>query len=632
MVEPLLGLLLITLLAWAILLVGLPELLTWLARRNAQQRRQLIQAVRRLENDLTSLLRQLEPFRNLQAPQYRHTYEMITGLLANVQKSRHDLVTTNVLRFPHIPTVVWPVRHFASHPQDAAGIVATFRRLRRLQRSLAAGNRTLAEAQAHLEELQQMPEQLRQESEALLARLESVQAILQEEQRQGVVALGKWRAEQGRWQQSAQALRRRLGAAADISLEQADQLGQELDHVAAALTELEGGVQALQRDRLAFDARRGTVTAALAALGDLPPPLKPVADVVHTVLAETADLRRDLAFDQAEPLLKTGQQWIELGRTFQSTEALVGQLLRLRDDSLDPAAINQVSSQLQRAYQSLASLNVLAGRRPYTPLPAHIVSTVTSLVATLAQIQKQAASVQEQYKREAREQEQIVKGRAHELVRAWNTLRRIIKLNNNEPLAKRYHSLLEQRPAANGRPAQLRAWALRAAELQHDILESAGYLQYRLNLIAEWMNQLSGFLRELDTNEATAWHCLQQQVAEIKQTGLALQQLWKEARGTGWLDETHERLDNVKLHYQKLQQDYEAMDRYLYQLNQMDGRIEETIGVVQQTADNIDPMTLSRMMELVTSNQQRAFEASTCQEAIELLQRAETFANQLAMR
>ena len=631
MLEPLLGLLLITLVAWAILLIGLPELLVWLAGRNARQRRQLIQSVRHLENDLTHLLRQVEPFHNLQAPQYRHTYEMITGLLANVQKSRRDLVTMSALRFPHIPTAVWTVRYFASQPQDAASIVATFRHLRRLRRSLDAAKRVLAEAQERLKELQRMPERFRQESEALLGRLEAVQTILQEEQRQGVVALEKWRTEHGRWQQSAQALQRRL-AAADISLEEADRLGQELAAVATALTQLEGSVQALHRDRLAFDARREAVTTSLAELGDMPRPLKPVAEVVHTLLAETADLRRDLAFDEAEPLLKTCQQWIELGRTFYFTQTQVDELLRLRDDSLDPAAIDEVSSHLQRAYQSLASVNVLAGRQPYAPLPAPVSGTIASLTAALVQIQAQAASVQDQFKRETKEQEQIVKGRAHELVRAWNTLRRIIKLDNNEPLAKRYQSLMAQRAAANGRPAQLRAWALRAAELQHDILESASYLQHRLNVIAEWMNQLSAFLREVDANEAMAWSCLQQQVAEIKEAGQALQHRWKNARATGWLDETHQRLDDVKLHYQKLQQDYEAMDRYLYQLNQMDGRIEETMGMVQQTADNIDPMTLSRMMGLVISNQQRAFEAATCQEALELLQRAETFANQLAMQ
>lgn len=629
--EPLLVLLFVTLLAWVLLLLGLPELLFWLAARNIRQRRQLVQAVRRQEKGLKSILRQLEPFQGLQATQYRQTYEMTRSLLDSVQSSRRALVTMNGLRFPHLPAAGWPIRHFLSHRRDATDIVNTWRRLRQLQRSVEAGNRTLAQARAQLQQLHQVPEKLQKEVEALLARLSAVHDILQEEQREGIVVLRRWQTEHRRLQQSAQGLQQRLGSVTDIPLQQADQLGQELDHLGAALAQLEKGVQALHQDRQAFDARRQMVVVALSALGDLPPSLKPVADVTKTLLAETADLRRNLAFDQAEPLLKTCEQWIELGKIFQTTEAMVGQLRQQRDDALNPSAISQVSDQLQEAYQNLASLDVLAGRQAYAPLPAQVNGAVASIAERLVQIQKQAGAVQEQYKREAREQDQIAKGQAHELVKAWNSLRRVVKLANNEQLAERYHSLMQQRPAASGKPAQLRAWAVQAAEVRQDILESAGYLQYRLNLIGQWMNQLAAFLKELDTSEATVWRCLQPQVAAMKQVGQGLQEGWKNVRKSGRLDEIHQKLDDIKLQYQQLQQDYQEMEHRLYQLSQMDGRIQETVAVIQETAYNIDPTTLDRMMELINSNYERAYQVATYEEAIAALQRAEEFVNKLAM-
>ncbi|HEX6384523.1 MAG TPA: hypothetical protein VF177_07630 [Anaerolineae bacterium] len=632
MLEPLLGLLLITLLAWVILLIGLPELLIWLARRNTRQRHELIQRVRRLENNLDAIAGQLEPFRALQAPQYRQMIEIIAGLLRDVRSGRQALAAMRTLRFPPISRTAWPVQHFVSHPRDVGDIITTFWRLRQLRRSLEAANRTLAAVRERLQELRQMPEQFRRSCEAVLARLGAVQALLQKEQRAGIVALGRWRAESGRLQQAAHTLKQRLEVGTSMALAQADQIGRELYALEEAVGQLEGDVRTVHQDRLAFDARRETVVVSLDALGDMPPELRPVRDVIETLLAETADLRQQLAFDRAEPLLKSCEQWLQLGKTFQATTAQVNQLLRSQHDSLDPVAINQVQAQLERAYQNLAGMRILANRQPHAPLPPHANEAVSSLGTSLGQVQAQATRVEEQFKREAREQEQVAKRQAHELVQAWKRLGRIMKLARSEPLAQRFHSLMEQRPAASGKPAALRAWALQAAELEQDILESAGYLQYRLNLIGQWMNQLSALLRELDASGATAWACLQQQADEIKRLGEDLQQRWKNARRPGWLDETHERLDDVKLHYQTLQQDYDTLDHHLYRLNELYGRIEETIMVIQQTADTIDPNTWERIMTLVESNYQHAFQALTCEEAMDFLRRAEEFASKLALQ
>lgn len=628
--ESLLLLLLVTLVALAALLVGLPELLLWLNDRNARQRHELTQAARRLESDLQIAARQVEPFRSLQAPQYRHIYETTAGLLRDVQAARHALVTASRLRFPQVPTAVWPVQHFAVYPSDAAGIMTTFWQLRRLHRSLAAGNRSLGLVQKQVEQLRQMPAQFKQESAALLAQLETIHQTIQAEQQAGVAALADMVAEHGRLQQAARAVERQLAQATSLSLEQADQIGQEIDRLETAAADLARRAQAVHQERSALDAQRQAVQSAWSALGQTPPTLKPISDLVGKLLAEATELRRRADFAQAATLLKACAPWIELVKAFQATDAHVAQLRPLQHSTLNPAAIEQVQAALQQAYQILAELDESGRRQPYTPPPPAMTETAAGLMTTLAQIQAQARQVQVYYNREVQEQEQHARLQERALNQAWQRLGRLMKLDKNDRLAQQYATLQTARKEVAGKPAHLRSWIWEAAELQQDILDSADYLQYRLEHVSAWVNQLPAYVVELEDAGVMAWGCLQPQAADIRRMVQDLQQRWKRAR-TGWLDETHEELDAMKLQYQQLQDAFQTVDHNLYQLNELHGRIQATMSMIQATAEHLNPAQFTQM-ELAVDRHARAFEALTCDQALTLLRQAEEFANRLVTR
>ncbi|MEZ4642889.1 MAG: hypothetical protein R3E31_09185 [Chloroflexota bacterium] len=635
MSESLLGILLVTLLFLLILVGLLPEVLRWLAERNVQRRQQLVQAVRRLEQELRTLSVQLDPFHSLQAPQYRRIDDEVTQLLAQVQAEREAMAAPGALPFPRVTAVHWAIQHFAAYPRDAGRILYTWQRLRDMQRMVAAGEAVLAAADQELGRLHQMPQQFRQDSQAILQQLQQVRDRLQQERGAGVTALETWEEEYGRLRRQAVQLNQQLQATETISLEAADALGQALNEVEAALARLDQGTQQLQQARLALDEtfqRSSKTFADIEARVDttrVPEGLHLLLGLITILHEETAVLRRNTQFPQATALLADSDALIALAAEVIAAGRQVQGVLPLLADSLTPQTIATLHQQLQRSEDELADRLEQLERQPAEVLPRPLLAVLRDVQTRMQQMQVEAAALQQAERDAAQRLARDLNQATTELNRAWQALQRTLPLAEGDLLAKKYHGLLQQRREAQGRPLPLQKLVAAARELTADIVTSHDYLRLRFENLGKLVRDYPQFVSAVE-QDAAQWRCLQTQVAQVKECAMGIQQVWQKVKGTGWLDETHELLDEVKQLHQRAQTAYTDLEQQLQQFDNIVAHIERTIDYVQGAAgEMMDNGRINRVLGMVDMQYDEAYRAATCEQALAALQRAESFVNGL---
>ncbi len=653
MLEPLVTILFVTAVFLLLLLGLLPEGLRWLAQRNLQQRQQLVQAVRALEQELETLASQLDPFHSLQAPQYRRIDDQATQRLAEVQAGRQALATADSLSFPRLMAVSWAVQHFISYPRDAVRIWQTWGRLRQMQRLVALGQQTLAAAHAELGRLHQMPQQFRQESAQGLQRLEQIHGRLQQERSAGIEGLRQLWQRYGRLRQQAVQLDQQLNVSTTISLEEADQLGQALHGLAEELTKLEEETAVAQQARQALDEALTHSRQTQAQLTAQDPPAQPTAlrlllHLSHTLQEETAALRRQAQFAQASQLLTGCHALLPLAATLLSTRKQVHALLPLMPDSVDPGPIAALHQQLQHLedeltdrLQQLARLpqtsatsanraDLASGffaqqqaRQPYTPLAPALTGWLDAMQARLAPLQGQAVALQQEEQETGQQLARELHQATQELQRAWQALQQLLPLAPASTLARNYAQLQVQRQAAQRKPRLLQQALIATRELAEDIQSSYEYLRLRFDSLNALVRSYPQFVSEV---EATAgqWRCLQAQVMQVKQCAMRIQQAWQKVKKTGWLDETHRLLDEVKLANREAQQlsaDVQA------QVDRLEGgvtQVERALGYLERAGmEMLESGRVARIEQMVQMLYDEARQAATCEQALTALQRAE---------
>lgn len=637
MSNSLLGILFVTVLFLLIVVGLLPELLRWLAGRNIQQRRQLVQAVRHLEQDLETLSDQLRPFHTLQAPQYRRIDEQVTQLLVQVHASRQAIAAPGTLLFPHLKPDQPGVQHFASYPQDAGRIVYTWHRLRSLQQLVAQGEAVLDEAYQELGRLHQMPQQFYTDSETILQQLQQVRDRLQQERSAGVTALETWEEAYGRLRQQAAQIKQQLQVADTISLEQADQLGQSLHTVETALADLDEGTQQLQQARLAFDEKyheHSQTFADVEARVDptrVPEGLRLLVGLIATMHEETAVLRRNAQFSDATILLANSNSLIALTADTLIADQRVQALLPIMADSLAAEAIATLHQQLQRGEDELVDHLDQLTRQPNDPLPQSLLTALHHWQSQMQHIQSQATTLHQTHQETAQQLARELNQTITELNRTWQALQRTLPLAAGDLLAKKYHGLLQQRQEANGKPRSLQKLNTAARELIVDIQISHAYLRERFDSLGVLVRDYPDFVSTVE-QRAGNWRCLQAQVAQIKECAMSIQQVWQKVKRTGWLDETHELLDEVKQFNQQAQQSYAALEQQLQQFDSLVMHIERTIEYIQGVAGEMDNGRITRVLGMVDMQYEQAYQALTTAQAVAALQKAESFVDELATR
>jgi DNA repair exonuclease SbcCD ATPase subunit len=636
--ESLAGILIVTVLFLVLLLVAIPEFLRWLAGYNVRQRHYLVQAIRRLENNFETIARQLEPYRILQAPQYRQIYDSVTGQLQQIQSNRRSIASPSSMYFPRVPATGWPVRHFVNQPEDAARILTMFRRLRQLQKVVDRGQATLTTVQQDLGRLQQMPMQFKHECEAALARLQAVRTTLQEERKEGLTLLEALEAEYGRLQHTAITLSRQLGAPSTVSLEQADHIGRTLRSLDDPLADLEQQTQSIHQERVTFDRQYQEATkgladmkAGMAGLDESSGRLTPLFTAIHTLQNEAWQLRQQVAFPQAEALLTDGKQLVAFGKAVITTTLQVNDLLTRQDDFLTPDSINHTGEELQMIYGRLQEhIGRAARRQQFAPLPRYIHESLATMTTHLQQIQGQVQNIEAQHRMVTRQLEREADQRINELTRAWRILQKIVPLAEGDPLTKRYRGLLQQREAMKGKPVQLQIYSARVSELSQDIQATDHYLRSRLQAMAESMRSFPAFVNQAE-QQAGEWLCLQPYVAQIKENATTIRQLWPKIAAAKRLAETHQRLDQIKLLHQQMQHAYREMVSHLHQLDRLDKVIQEKVALIE-TPDDPDPVRTQRVLSVLDLHYNQAIQANSCAEALDSLQQAEKFVNERLVR
>lgn len=632
--ESLLGLLLLTLLFLLILVGLLPEALRWLARRNVAQRQQLIQTVRRLEQDLQTLAQQLDPFHSLQAPQYRRIDDEVTQVLAQVQAHREAMAAPGALLFPDLGDGRWAVQHFASYPQDAGRILHTLRRLRELQRAAAEGEKMLDAAYQELGRLHEMPQQFRQDIQAILLTLQQVRDRLQQERGAGITAIQPWEETYSHVRRRAVQINQQLQASDAISLEQADQVGQALDEVEAALAQLNQETQQLQQARLACDEQFHRSSEAFATveatvdLAHVPEGLRLLLGLIATLHEETTVLRRNAQFPQATALLTDSDTLVGVATAVIAAGQQVQALQPRLADSLAPQAMAALYQQVQRSEDELADQLAQLSREPMTPLPRPLLPRLHSWQTRMQQAQTEATAWEQAEQEAAQRLTRELNQATTELNRAWQSLSRLLPLAEGDTLAKKYHGLQRQRQEAANKPLPLQRLVTAVRELTTDIQTSRDYLQQRYDSLKGVARDYPHFVSRVE-QEAAHWRCLQAQVAEIKECAMGMQQVWQKVGKTGWLDETHELLDEVKQLNQHAQGSYAALQQQVHQFEQIIAHIERTIDYVQQMAGEMDNGRIARVLGMIDLQYEEAYQAESYEQALAALRQAETFVNGL---
>ncbi len=654
MLEPLAGILLVTAVFLLLLLGLLPEGLRWLAQRNLQQRQQLVQAVRALEQELETLAHQLDPFHSLQAPQYRRIDDQATQLLAEVQAGRQALATAESLSFPRLMAVPWAVQHFISYPHDAVRIWQTWWRLRQMQQLVAAGRQTLAAAHAELGRLHQMPQQFRQESAQSLQRLQQIHDRLQQERSAGIEGLHNLWQVYGRLRQQATQLNQQLNASTNISLEEADQLGQALHGLAAELAQLEAEVAAAQQARQTLDQalNHSRQTQARLAAQDAPAQpsvLRQLLHLSHTLQEETAVLRRQAQFAQATELLAGCQALLPLAATLLSTRQQVRALLPLMPDSVDPGPIAALHQQLQhledelaerlqqlarQPYTSATSANRVdlassffapqVARQPHTPLAPVLTGWPEAMQARLAPLQAQAVALQQAEQEAAQQLARELQQATQELQRTWQALQQLLPLAPASTLARNYAQVQAQRQAAQGKPRLLQQALSATRELTGDVQSSYEYLRLRFDSLSALVQDYPQFVSQVEAI-AGQWRCLHPQVMQVKQCAMRIQQAWQKVRKTGWLDETHKLLDEVKQANQEAQQLSDTLQTQAEKLAGGVAQVERALGYLERAGmEMLESGRVARLEQMVNMLYDEARQATTYEQALTALQRADS--------
>lgn len=602
----------------------------WLEKRallNRARRTQYAAEHEALERDSRRLKRTLAPYHRTQSALYRSQTAAAGARIADLDGYLTPLAESLAqLRCPEPFNYALPAQHFVLFPGDVGAILADSRRLRRLRNELQVATGALVAAETAVTGVAALPERLAADRAALASRLDTVEARLRRERIEGIIALVDFDEDLAH---SRAMLTEQAAVAADAPLRQLDAGASLLEEAAGRVTALEAAVGEMVQARQQLDEqlRRTTValddaqagTKAGPAADDAPDQVKPLLRQAAALLNESAaDSRRRRDFAAAARDIDTAGRLIATGRDLAVADRRTRRLVE-RDDGVSlHAEIDGLRAEIDAALAGLGG----------APVDAVVVNRAAELRGKAETLIRRQNEVIAALEREAA----AVRDR---VARAWNESGRLLALDDEDPLARRYERLMAGYETARRSPPALEQFRQDAAAFER----SLGPWVARLAGTRERITRTRQALPEMiDEALATAapWACLGEHVAFIQQRAAD----FETARG-------HFNQANRRRDAERLMDELEAIEREaaerLAVLKDQAGRLrflEKDVDQIMSmasgngsglTPEDPDWPRRERALNLIAHHTAQAHAATRYEDASLSLARAADLANKLVL-
>lgn len=617
-----------------VLLVFIPAYLERLSIANRAKRERSIDQLRNLERDARRLERLMAPYLRARSAAYHAIADRANELLADLQANLpHVDAMINHLGCPQVFGYLLPLQHFLSAPRDVTIIISDQRQLNRIEAEFLAAEYTVTEVQKLLDSFAMVPQRLAEEREKWRQRLAELQQTIDRERADGIDALDDF----GRDISAARGFLSSTGQGAETgaALGAVDDAAVALESAVQTLTGAEGRAQELQRERAALDHRLRRVATELdnaqvankagPAAADLPQ-IRPLLRRAAALLNESAmDHRRRREFNAAGADVTTAGQLIKIGRDLAQANGLVRQLSERDVEAGSGVAINGLRNELNALLEKLQS--------------EHGDGQSAMADAALA---SQAAKLRTRAESLVRQQDEIIAGLLREatatrdkLETAWSSGQTMLRLADDEPLARRYSRLLNQFEAARQKPAALEEFRRDVAIFETAWTQWVNRVQTTSILIPR-LRSIVPDLIDKALLVAEPWSCLVEDVKFIQQRAADFETTQAKFSTVHHRREAELIIDQLENIDRDISTRFEQLQERATRLQFLEDDVNEIVNLAardmgEPSVEHPDRPKWDRILRIIDHHLRSAHAAHHYEDASVALLRAADAANKLAL-
>ncbi len=629
-VESLAIAVLLILIILLVLVVFIPAYLERLSRANRLKRDRLAADTTELERDVLRLERLLVPFARLRSEAYRSIAVQGAEQLTTIKE---DIVVLDgfltSLRIPTVFDYLLPVQHFVLAPEHISAILADARLLKQMKARLDMAHGRIDQLQALVDSFASVPQRLGNEQREMTRRLAAMDATIKEERDGGIEALDDFVRDATTIRQLLNEVNR--ASSAHAPLNDLDEAASALESASSVLTEAEARAASLAHERAILDRRLQRVTVELdqaqattkAGLeaADLPQ-IRPLLRRAAKLLNESApDHRRRREFNTAGADVTIAAQLIAVAQDILTADVQVRTLIE-RDDGVS------LGEAIRGLQQELMDLLERLGRNE---------SEGHSESATAGR----AAQLRTRTETLLRRQDDAIAGLLSEattikerIERSWELGRQFLRLANDDPLARRYASIMNQFNAAQSRPAALVQFRHDASSFESEWEAWTESVQTTRTRIGELRASLPPLIDQALTI-AAPWKCLAEDVTFIQQRAANFETIQTQFSQVQYRRAAASLMAEIQTIESDIESRFAQLREKAERLAYLDLEVTEIIDLALGNADELpiehpDRAKWDRALRLIDHHRRSAHAAIHYEDASVALLRAADAANKLA--
>lgn len=624
---------LIILIMLLIVVVFVPAYLEHLARRNSARRDEYGVKSRELEREVRRYERALAPYARTRATIFRDRAAQVENQLSifSEQVGKMSIVISQ-LRCPEIYDYLFPAQHFILHPEHIGAIASDVHRLKAITTAMSQATKSEAAVREALELLTAVAETLASNRLELTERLNALEAAVSQERADGIEALDDFSRDGIAIRQLLEETERSTRPGAILA--DLDGGALALQSAESTLGEAESRLVELQREKTALDRRLRRVATELDSLqkasksgpaaADLPQ-VRPLTRRAAALLNEGAQgHRRRREFNAAGADVSTAAQLVNFGRDLNNTEIQIRGLTERDDGSSLSEAITALRHDLDGLLSQLESGQ--GGQSMFSD---------TSMASRAAQLRTRADTL-------IRRQDEQIAALSREatetrdnLSAAWEKGQAMLRLSEDDPLARRYNRLLSQFEEAQGKPAMLEQFR-RDAQSFEGIWEQ--WIR-RVKDTGDRINRLRSDLLGL-IDEALVlvepWNCLVEDVTFIQQRAAEFERLRAKFAAVNFRREAESIMDQLETIDADIEARYAQLKDRARRLQFLESDVNQIISLVNNenvelSSDDPQKARWERTLRLVDHHIRSAHAALHYEDASVSLLRAVDVANKQAV-
>jgi hypothetical protein len=562
--------------------VFVPESLRWLASHNKNQHRQARAECEAAYRDLLRAAERLHPYHVMKTDEYR---ELITAGQNTLRSASDDLKAVE-FELQSVDPVTIPPRglafeFFVRDPGQTVAIPRTTWRLMGVFNTIGRAKGTIATASREQARLDRLPQDLRSRSHWLRdTRIPQVFDLLQRELETGIQISTDYGMQLETVQDKANYLNDALSHVPQTPSTEADDLAGEVGKLSTAVDQLEQIINAHREARLQLDrnletARAAHISLATNASGTEPPiTFEHLVALVEDLLAEVESLRQQAQFGRAERRTADVMTFIELGEQIRITSLDIHYLKISQSGEFLADEAGQVVARWQELLVRVETVIGIDDINVLLPQQARQTSEIVEELTAEAKVL--SADVQQllvEIDRIVTNLEQEADRQIALLNKASQDLGKTSPVADDDPLAEKYHAIMQYREGAHGNAGQLRQVIVATEQLTSELKELTAEMRKKLVQMNSLIQDLDA-LATLADNESGNSACLQKYAGAIYAAARRIVELRETVSVQSRFDEKLAALEECRELEEQANAAYAKMSDRLRQLTLLSGTVE----------------------------------------------------------